>query len=63
MTMTEQEIRNKTNKELSEFVAECEGKYKKLHTLAMKLADEMDSLSAGYRIAKDEIGKRGRKNG
>ena len=51
-------ITNKTNSELSDFIAECEEKYKKLLKVAKKLADEMDNLSEQYKEAKNELMKR-----
>lgn len=51
-------IKDKTNDELLAFVKECEEKYQKLLKVANKLADEMDSLSAQYNEANNEIKKR-----
>lgn len=54
-------INNKTNQEIEDFIAELETKYQKLLKVANKLADEMDSLSTQYKEAKKELDNRRKK--
>ena len=50
-----------SNEQLQGQINELEGQYQKMHTLALKIAKEMDSLAEQYQLVTEELNKRNEK--